>query len=119
MSSNNKKDKSNKSDEWHKDVIRSIREKETKRREREKKLGTIKWRTTSKEDRLPHSGWSETAYNGYGYAYYTMYYDNSRNKVVLFDHYEHISYEVPQGSKAKGYDLAYRLVNLNHRKKVR
>jgi len=72
------------------------------------KSNKLMWGTTPYDDRLEDSGWSETASDEFG-PVFILFYNNTKKGVYLYDMNDDVTYEVPYGTKAKGYMLAFKL----------
>ncbi len=70
---------------------------------------SISWSSTSNDNKVKNSGWSEDATTPSGKILYRLYYDNTNKGVYLIDIIDDVSYEVPLGAKAKGYTIALKL----------
>lgn len=68
----------------------------------------LMWSNTKLDDKIPNSGWSETASDEVG-KLFVLYYDNDKSGVYLYDTIDDVTYQVPLGAKAKGYTLAFKL----------
>ena len=86
---------------------------------------SIMWSDTPLKNKPTHIGWSKDAiirvYSNDGkqtdssnnkyddFIAYNLYYDNKDNRVYLKDIRNDVLYDIPTGSMAKGYTLAFKL----------
>ena len=75
----------------------------------QRKENSIRWSDTKNTDKIQNSSWSEDATSPSGKLMYRLYYDNDQKGVYLLDVQDDVTYEVPFGSKAKGYTIASKL----------